>query len=395
MFGSGRAVRVAAAVTVTAMLPFLLASDCDDGWESERSGVSEARRGHAGPAWGRIDGEDVIVFRWDEGFRQYGGSLYTVRADGTDLRLLSPAVGDGRWLDRKGLGALAYDTSPVVSPGGRRVAYATLRHSEVSHRFDVVVATLDGKERRQVTQGLESQTEPSWSPDGTRIAYLQAGLVHSMAADGSGIRSLAPETLAVNEPPAWSPDGKRLAFRARDEGLYTVGLDGSNLVRVAEGVLRRPVWSPDGLRIAFLQGGAEFASGEGVLSMLDLETGTIGRLVGGAFGPLLWSPDVAEIYGLQAYSIDEDPGLFAVTVEGEPRIRRVANPLNDVQGLAWSPEGTRLAVRLEPFSRCANLDACPYADVVLYTVAPDGSDLRVLLRAGRDGELVAEGEAAR
>ncbi len=120
-----------------------------------------------------------------------------------------------------------------------------------------------------------------------------------------------------------------------------------------------------------------------------MDTGTVQNLVSGPFGPLIWSPDGAEIYGLRAYSGGEGSALYGVSIEEEPRIRLVAPPVDRVMGLAWSPDRTRLAVRMEPHSRCSNLDACPYADVVLYTVAPDGSDLRVLVRVGRDRELVA------
>ena len=359
--------------------------------------------GHYGPAWGRINGEEVLVFRWGrippptQGSQHrredyYRGSLYVVREDGTGLELLSPTVGDFSWVGE----GIAFDTSPAVSPDGTRVAYVTLRHGNGS--FNIVTTTLDGGELRQLTLGTRSGRVPAWSPDGTRIAYLVRDRLHTMAADGLDVRVVAPGRSVVLEPPAWSPDGTRLAFRSRDEALYIASADGPDVRQVAEGVgnrplwTARPVWSPDGQRIAFLEEAGGLPSGYGILHVLDVDTGTVKRLVAGAFGPLIWSPDGTEIYGLRVQSGGDERGLLAVSIEGKPRIRLVAPPVHDVRGMAWSPDGTRLAVRMEPYSRCPS---CLYSNVVLYTVAPDGSDPRVLVRVRRDRELEAGRGAAR
>lgn len=107
--------------------------------------------GHHGPAWARADGGAVVVFRWEEGQGAYGGSLYTIREDGTDLALLSESVGDTRDL---GGYRLAFDTSPAVSPDGTRVAYTTLRHSEVGE-FGIVTVALEQEKRVVVLRGRQ------------------------------------------------------------------------------------------------------------------------------------------------------------------------------------------------------------------------------------------------
>ena len=398
-----------------------------------------SRVGHSGPVWGRIDGADVIVFGWHEGTQtvsgQYGGSLYSVRADGTGLDLLSPTVGDGRPLgcygnhrgdDEPSDYRLAFDTSPAVSPDGATIAYTTARQSVLPDEFDLVAVELDSDELRRLTpvrevrrSGLDRRLhhEPAWSPDGTRIAFLEGAIVHTTATDGSDVRSIAPGIWAMIEPPAWSPDGTRLAFRGwrpyEEWALYVADQDGSNLPRAAEGVARaalpprlryspslgKPVWSPDGRRIAF--GGPSLVSESpltvvGGIHVLDVEAGTVEFLTPGGPAPygglLAWTPDGAEVL---FDSIEESRptnilGLYAVTVDGEPVIRRVTGfAYPNIAVMAWSPDGTRLAILARRFGSTAG----PLADTVLSMVALDGSDQRALVRQDPDGQLVATGEA--
>ena len=403
---SARAVRVAAFVMLTAVMPLLLASSLcsgDDEFPPIRSDWDRTK-GHAGPAWGRTDAGAVIVFGWHEGLPRTGGSLYMIGEDGTGLTLLSESIGDYTWTDS----GIAYDSSPAISPDGTRLLYATKRYPY--ELFHIATTTLEeqervlglfggGREHRRLRPGRESQAAPAWSPDGTRIALLLDKNLHTMAADGSDPRSIAPGISGIYEPPAWSPDGTRLAFRGsarswREVSLYVVDADGSNLTLIADGAEGAPAWSPDGTRIAFVQDGALQPTpiGDDVLYIFEVENGALTKIIEGPFGPLLWSP-ADEVYGLRSSPVDPDGRLFAVSVDGPPRIRRVAQFVNEPLGLAWSPAGARLAVRQNPLLPCGNLATCPHAGVVLFTVAPDGSDMNVLVRIGPGGELVAEGEA--
>ena len=76
---------------------------------------------------------------------------------------------------------------------------------------------------------------PSWSPDGTQIAFQSDRdgnwNIYVMAADGSNLSQLTSHN-AWDESPSWSPDGTQIAFHSyRDNNwdIYVIDADGSNL----------------------------------------------------------------------------------------------------------------------------------------------------------------------
>jgi Tol biopolymer transport system component len=77
-----------------------------------------------------------------------------------------------------------------------------------------------------------------------------------MAVDGSGVTRLTTAPGADTEP-AWSPDGSRIAFASQRDGnfeIYVMRSDGSNPARITNHVAddRSPAWSWDGTQIAFV-----------------------------------------------------------------------------------------------------------------------------------------------
>lgn len=114
----------------------------------------------------------------------------------------------------------------------------------------------------------ERQSEPSWSPDATRIAFRGGSYpdveLWTARSDGTELRRLTDND-AADGYPVWSPDGERIAFVSNRTGewkLYVMDADGQEVRELvttsdAENDPTRPAWSPDGREIVVRRGSRE------------------------------------------------------------------------------------------------------------------------------------------
>lgn len=138
--------------------------------------------------------------------------------------------------------------SPSWSPDGSKIAYAS--------GGDIWEVDLNKNIRKQLTSGTAIDLHPSWSPDGNRIAYVSTESgdtdIWVMDRDGSNRRQLTSK-VGLDFSPSWSPDGKWIVFNSHSD-IWVMGGDGSDKKALKESLFvveENPSWSPDGSKIAF------------------------------------------------------------------------------------------------------------------------------------------------
>ena len=150
-------------------------------------------------------------------FDSQGGQqedLFVIRRDGTSLRQLT--------------NDMERDRMPRWSPDGRRLAF----YSNRSGNFDAIwLINSDGSGLQQLTHTSKSATRPVWSPDGTRLAYHNDGGATSIIEVGKSWHEQSPEVLpAISDssdwfPWSWSPDGRKLAGWGVRVGISVYSLE--------------------------------------------------------------------------------------------------------------------------------------------------------------------------
>jgi TolB protein len=146
---------------------------------------------------------------------------------------------------------------------GTRGAFATriayVKENRAARDYRLLVADADGEGIQEAVISKDPIISPSWSPDGSKVAYvsfeLRKPVIYVQDLVTGGRRVIVNEK-GSNSAPSWSPDGRSLAVALSKDGhtqVYTVGADGSGLRRVSNsnGIDTEPQFSADGQTIYF------------------------------------------------------------------------------------------------------------------------------------------------
>jgi len=169
--------------------------------------------------------------------------------------------------------------APTWSPDGKRLA---LVQGDRRGNSDIVVLEVGSGRVRRLTDSNCINTEPSWNPAGTQLAFTSdregSPQVYLMQDDGSNVRKLTQEG-GYNASPSWSPNGAMIAYVSRFEGkfdlfVYKLGEGKSYQVTTGVASSESPAWSPDESRLVFSSG----SRGGMQLYTTDLSGNTLRRL---------------------------------------------------------------------------------------------------------------------
>jgi TolB protein len=136
-----------------------------------------------------------------------------------------------------------------------RIAYVTKSGGE----YRLEIADSDGEGTQVALRSPEPIISPSWSPDGTKVAYVSFENKKPVVYVQDLVnrkRTVVANFKGSNSAPSWSPDGSKIAVALSRDGLtqcYVVNADGSNLRRLTNsaGIDTEPQFSADGQSIYF------------------------------------------------------------------------------------------------------------------------------------------------
>ncbi len=262
-----------------------------------------------------------------------------------------------------------------------RIAY--IKRSEIEfqrYRYQLMVSDWDGYGAQEVYGSWGPLLSPSWSRDGSRLAFVsfgEGGSIVQIMQLNTGQTEIIAQFSGINTAPAWSPDGSRLAYSTSRHGspdVYVYDINSKQHTRISThyGIDTEPAWTPDGrgllftsnrtgkaqIYLASLSGGdttrVTFEGDEnanasydptgtrltmvhegGQIAVMDEETNRVTMLTNAKFDE---SPSFSPNGDMVLYATEDrfEPALMVASSDGRIRTR-LEFTYGDVREPAWSP----------------------------------------------------------
>jgi Tol biopolymer transport system component len=255
-----------------------------------------------------------------------------------------------------GIGTIVNDDYGVR---GGKIAFESVRDDN----YDIYVMNGDGSNPTRLTTNREAESSPEWSPDGTKIAYITAFIsssaphtepnteIYVMNADGTNQVRLTNGPGADTNP-TWSPDGAKIAFTSNRDGnaeIYVMDANGSNPTRLTNNSASDsyPDWNPDGSKIAFTSS----RSGTGEIYVMNADGSNPTRLTNNTLTEsyLDWSPDGARIAFSTFGNGPNNNGIYVMNADGTG-IARLTTQFANERNPDWNTDGTKLAFESDQYN---------------------------------------------
>ena len=251
-----------------------------------------------------------------------------------------------------------YADFPVIdiNSGGGRLIYEQAAHlhlfdpkTEKNERLRIGVATDLIDARPRYVKGAKYIRGATLSPSGLRAAFEFRGEIVSVPAEKGDARNLTNSPAVHERSPTWSPDGTSIAFFSDDGGEYQLHVksaDGKGEAKkyplAGAGYYERPIWSPDGKKIAYIDNSQS-------LWIIQLSSGNVEKIASEPhYGPSAlvalragWSPDSRFI----AYALSNKTAYHTVFVYNVEtgKSTPITDGLSDAVDPAFDASGKYLA----------------------------------------------------
>ncbi len=223
---------------------------------------------------------------------------------------------------------------------------------------------------QRLSKLASNASQPNFRRDGGMLAYRGVPGLQAMSPAGGGAVTLVGDPSAFW--PSWSPDGSRLAF-ARQEAngwqIYVAPADGSSEPQALTSG-RYPLWGPQGALAFNSCVVGNTIRGVCVIDPNDPDAAPVPLTADPHDTPVSWSPDGGNIAYMSDHGGDWD--VFLVNTAGGVVLLTGDDAAPASDGLpAWSPDGSAIAF-------VSNRDGT----WALYLMAPDGNNVRKVLEIG-------------